>query len=181
MDEVFHIVKQQIELEKAENAKILRPGIKNLKNNSKSIQKTSGVGENNELANKQINETKKRIGTFGTSERKTFVTKNDPVDFLANVERPFNRLTGGYISKIPRAKAKEKTQEPQLILNPNYDYCKKKAPAPIVDPKPFKKVALKEKKIEPYEYLLNEFIENESLSVSTAETEFSDFFKEKSL
>ena len=184
MDEVLLLVKQQIDVEKEisnkNNTKVSQR--KPLQKKNQTALNTKEESNNIKGKSKNDKSNKPCVGTFGRSERKTFCVKESPVDFLESPDRSQTRVLGGYISKIPRTQqSKPKNDNPELLLNPNYNYCKKSVPAPIVAAKPFQKPTMNAKKVKDREYFIEENFEHESISVSTVDTEFSEFFREKSL
>ena len=173
MDEVFSIIKQQLDTESIQQAKTLMI----------SKHKKPKKAQKNQEPDTKSCETSKtqKIGTFGTSKRKVFLPQSNPVDFIGIVDRPYNRVSGGYISKVPRNKQSKPESSPQLILNPNFEFLAKKHPTPILSRKPYKKAETKAKKTEGKEYSVNQSIDIEIPSVSTADSEFDQFFKAKLL
>lgn len=167
MDEVLEKVKQQIEAAKLE-ALPKRPQLK-------KVQKPKIKQEESE----KIPSQKKSVGTFGTAQRNLFQNKKPSVDYISSPNPP-SKVIGGYISKLARKEPKPSSQDPVHPLNPNYNLNKKKNPAPIISPKPFTPQKTSQKlKISEKEYKVTEEIDQIMRSVSTADSEFEEFFKAK--
>jgi hypothetical protein len=172
MDEILQKVKNQLEAAKLEAVPKRPPKKKQFKPKSKNEPA---------LNNSPI---KKSIGTFGTAQRTLFPHKKPLVDYISSPDQP-PKVLGGYISKLPRELPKPSSQDPVQPLNPNYNLNKKKTPAPIISAKPYKpaKIAKSNLKIpeKPIEYKVSEEIDQIMHSVSTADTEFEEFFKAKQI
>lgn len=177
MDEIFGIVKGQIDEEKEQEI------VKEKKRQQRIEQIRKKRKEDAKKDPEKVQEKNQKgagKGTFGTAERRLYPKTMSGPDFIPSAERPGKRVAGGYISKLPR-EGKQKKPEVVMPINPNYDYIKKKTTAPIISAKPFKTEELKLKIVEPKEYLINEGLEQEMHSISTADTEFEEFFKAKAL
>lgn len=172
MDEILQKVKIQLEAAKIEALPKRPPQRK--QSNPKPKPDKEPVINNSPI--------KKSIGTFGTAQRTLFPNKKPLVDYIPSPDHP-PKVLGGYISKLPRTLPKPSNQDPVQPLNPNYNLNKKKTPAPIISSKPYKPAQVPKPNLKipekSTEYKVSEEIDQIMHSVSTADSEFEEFFKAK--
>ena len=189
MDEIFTKVKDQLESFKAK-PKAKRPVAKKSKPlaiDSAAIDSADIIPKARDSKSQQTAD-KRSIGTFGTSKREVFPLKPSTADFIS-VEYP-KRIPGGFISKLGK-KPPEAKSGPVQPITPNYSINKKKPSSAIINPKPFKAESKSPVKVKAKQYEIDEISQGSELnflhlgfdqamhSVSTADSEFGDFFRAK--
>ena len=187
MDEIFTKVKDQLDALKSQS-KPKRPLPKNPKPKPSALNPSDPSVPQPRDSKSLQNPDKKSIGTFGTSKREVFPSKVSSADFIS-AEYP-KRIPGGFISKL-RKKSPETKAGPVQPITPNYSINKKKTSSAIINSKPFKAESRSPVKVKPKQYEIDEIKKDSELnylnagfeqamhSVSTADSEFGDFFRAK--